>query len=131
MAYTKRDDVPLAEGWLAVELDTEDLVAVRCDRKRVDAGVNYHAIAEHIDAAGVAQVDPTGRPIRTELKNTVTIARVEELSDAIVTRECLFAVLGEPVTEFTWPDTVLTGVNIRISIAAAQVSGAADAGSVL
>lgn len=130
MRYTKREMV-LADGWSAVELDTGALVAVRCDRKRVDAGVCYHAQAKAIDAEGLTLEDANGRPIRTELKHTVRVERVEELGDGAITRECLLAVLGEPVTLFKWPDSVLLSVSLRVSIAAASVSGTADAGSVL
>lgn len=131
MAYTKRDDIIRGEGWTVVQLDTGALVAVRCDRKRVDVGVNYHATAEAIDAVGTVLVDANNRPLRTELKHSVRVERVDELGDGIVTRECLWAVLGEPVSLFAWPESWMTAVSIRVSLSAAQVAGAADAGAVL
>ena len=131
MTYTKRSNVPAIEGETVVELDTGALVAVRCDRKRVDAGVCYHAQARAVDAVGAALLFPGGRPIQTEFKHSVPVSRVDEIGDAVITRECLFAVLGEPVSVFPWPESVLTGVSIRVSLAAAQVSGTADAASVL
>ena len=140
MTYSKRNDIPVADGELAVELDTGALVAVRCDRKRVDAGVCYHAQARAIDAEGTQLADGSARPIVTEFKHSVPVDLVDTLGDDAITRECLLAVLGEPMTPrsdssgltmFAWPDAVLSGVSIRVSIAAAAVSGAADAAAVL
>lgn len=140
MSYTKRNDIPVLEGELAIELDNGALAAVHCERKRVDAGVCYHAKARAIDAAGVTQLDAAGRELVTQFKHAVPVGKVDEFGDAAITRECLLAVLGEPLTKrsdgsgltlFEWPDSVLTGWSIRVSIAAGQVAGTADAGAAL
>jgi hypothetical protein len=140
MSYTKRPDLPVVDGELAVELETGDLIAVRCNRKRVDAGVCYHARARAIDEAGATRIDAAGRDLVTEFKHSVPVGTVDELGDGPITRECLLAVLGEPLTKradgsglalFPWADSMLTGVSIRVSIAAGQVSGTADAGAAL
>lgn len=131
MSYTKRNDVTVPEGELAVELDTGALVAVRCDRKRVDAGVCYEAQARVVQADGAPVLDAQGRPVQTRFKHSVPASIMEAHGDANITRECLLAVLGEPVTLFPWPETVLASVSIRVSLSAAPVAGAADAGAVL
>jgi hypothetical protein len=140
MSYTKRPDLPVIDGELAVELATGDLIAVRCDRKRVDAGVCYHARARAIDAAGATRIDAAGRDLVTEFKHSVPVGTVDQLGDGVITRECLLMVLGEPMTGrgdgsgltlFPWPESVRTGVSIRVSIAAGQVAGTADAGAAL
>lgn len=132
MTYIKRTEIPAGPDETVVQLDTGALVAASCTRKRVDAGVAYHAIARAIDTAGLPILLPDGRPVLTELKHSVTAARMEELGDDAIARECLLAVLGEPVTGlFPWPDVVLTGVSIRISLQAAAVAGPADAGALL
>lgn len=140
MSYLKRNDIPVAAGELAVELDTGTLAAVRCDRKRVDAGVCYFAQARAVDATGADLQDSAGRPVVTQFKHVVPVEQVDAIGDDAITRECLLAVMGEPLTPrndgsglalFPWPDAVLTGVSLRVSIAAAAVSGAADAGAVL
>lgn len=132
MSYTKRNDVPVAAGEIAVELDSGDIVAVACIRKRVDAGVCYHATARAIEADGTARLYPNGAPLQTGMKHGVSVERVETLTDDAIARECLLAVLGEPLQGlFAWSDVNLSAWSIRVSIAAAAVSGAADAGAVL
>lgn len=131
MTYTKRTDIPVQSGEIAVELDTGALVAVRCDRKRVDQGLSYHSSARQIDAQGRTLTYPNGSPIRTEFKHACSVERVDELTDSAIVREMLLAVLGEPVSLIPWPESVLTSVSIRVSIAAAAVAGPADAGAVL
>lgn len=131
MAYTKRTDIPIQPGETAVELDTGALVAVRCDRKGVDAGVSYHPQARAVDEAGVTLRDPLGRLIRTEFKHTLSVEKVDEHGDTAVTRECLFAVLGEATTVFAWSPELLTAASIRRAIDASAVAGPADPGAVL
>ena len=132
MSYQKRTDIPAGPDETVVELDTGALVAASCTRKRVASGVAYHASARAIDADGQPVTLPDGRPVATELKHSVTAARMEELGDDAIARECLLAVLGEPVTGlFAWPDVVLSSVSLRISLQAAPVAGPVDAGAVL
>lgn len=132
MSYTKRADLTADDGETVVQLDTGALAAVSCTRKRVDAGVAYHAVARAITEDGQPVTLPDGRAVRTELKHSVTAARMEELGDDAIARECLLAVLGEPVTGlFPWPDVVLSSVSLRISLQAATVTGPADAGALL
>lgn len=132
MTYIKRTDIPAGPDETVVQLDTGALVAASCTRKRVDAGVAYHATARAIDAAGQPILLPDGRPVATAFKHSVSAARMEELGDDAIARECLMVVLGEPVTGlFAWPDVVLTGVSLRISLQAATVSGPADASALL
>jgi hypothetical protein len=132
MSYTKRDDIPVGTGEIAVELDTGDLVAVGCNRKRVDYGVCYHATARAINVDGTARTYPTGALLQTAMKHSVSVDRVDTLTDDAIARECMFAVLGEPLAGlFAWSDVNLSAWSIRVSISAAQVSGDADAGAVL
>ncbi len=131
MPYVKRSDIPVQAGEQAVELDTGALVAVCCDRKRVDAGVCYHAQARAVDEAGATLLYPDGRAIATALKHSVPAETVETLTDDAITRECLLVVLGEPVSLFPWAPSLLASSSIRVSLAAAAVSGPADAGAVL
>ena len=56
----------------------------------------------------------------------------DRLGQEAVNRECMLAVLGEPVQGlFRWSDILLSGQSIRVSIAAAAVVGPADPGAVL
>lgn len=131
MSYTKRADVACRDGETVVELDTGALVAVACVRKRVSAGLCYHATARAIDEDALPVLDPQGRAIATEFKLSLPIDKVEEHADPAITREMLFAVLGEPVAVFPWSENTLAEVNIRVSLAAAAYSGQADAGAAL
>lgn len=132
MSYTKRDDVPAAAGSLVVELNTGELVAVRCERKRVEAGLSYYACAEVVDALGEPVPGPAGTRIRTETTRAVPVDLVETIGDSAISRDILLVVLGEaPQSSLHWADIQLTGASIRVSIAAAPHAGAADAGAVL
>lgn len=132
MAYTKRDDVPVSEGEIAVELDTGDLVAVSCLRKRIESGLCYNAKARAIEVDGTARTYPSGMLLVTEMKHSALMERVEVLTDPEIAKECMLAVLGEPLQGlFSWSEVNLASWSIRISIAAAAVSGPADAGAVL
>lgn len=131
MAYTKLANVPVDADWLAVRLDTGAIVAVTCTRKRVDTGVCYHAQAQAITAQGAPMLDATGRVIATEFKHNAPAAQVEQMTDAAIARQMLLAVLGEPTSGIAWPASVLSSVSIRVSLLAAPISGAANAGSLL
>lgn len=131
MTYTKRTDLAAREGETVVELDTGDLVAVACARKRISVGLCYHATARAIDEAAAPILDTQGHAIASEFKLAVPMEKVEEHTDPVITREMLFAVLGEPVTVFPWPDSALAEVSIRVSLAAAIYSGQADAEAAL
>jgi len=136
MPYTKRPDLEVDAGWIAVELDTGHTVAVTCERKRVASGVAYHAIAKAIDWTGSERRDSKGQPLRTELKHAVPVAQIEEAGDCLETgdgciaREVMLAVLGEPCA-LPLPDIVLSAVSIRVSLIANELQGAADADSLL
>ena len=52
MTHSDRDDVPAQPGEHVVQLDTGELVAVRCARQVVGAVVHYHATARVIDEDG-------------------------------------------------------------------------------
>jgi hypothetical protein len=132
MSYEKRTDITADAGETVVELDTGALVAAACNRKLVDAGVVHHATARALLPDGAPMLLPSGQPVVTQLKHSVPVGRIEELGDDTIARECLLAVLGEPLAGlFGWPDVVLTGVSIRISLQAATVAGPVDAGAVL
>lgn len=132
MSYIKRDNIPVLAGEIAVELDTGDIVAVACNRKRVDYGVCYHATARAIESDGTARKYPNGSLLQTAMKHPVQVERVDTLTDDAIARECMFAVMGEPLADlFRWSDVNLSAWSIRVSIAASQVSGDADAGAVL
>ena len=131
MTYEKRPDVPVLPGEMAVELDSGDLVAAWCERKRVDAGLCYHARARAIDEDGVTLVDARGRLVQTEFKHSISVDKVAEKGDENVTRDILMLVLGEPVTVINWPEQARRDASIRVAIAAAAVTGTADAGAVL
>lgn len=130
MSYIKRDDVPASAGETVVELDTGALVAASCTIERVDSGVAFRAKARAIDAAGVPVVDAKGGPVVTELSHVAPVSIVDAEGSATISRDCLLAVLGEPVTR-PWSDVLLSSVSIRVSLAAAPISGPVDAGAVL
>lgn len=130
MSYIKRDDVPCQAEEQVVQLDTGELVATSCRCERVAMGLSFHALARAIDETGEAVPDAVGRPVRTEFKHVVPVSLVEQESANAIARDCLLAVLGEPVTR-PWADVLLAGVSIRVSLAAAPMTGPVDVSGVL
>ncbi len=130
MTYEKRNDVPCLAGEQVVELDTGSLVATSCSCERVATGVAFRAKARAIDGEGEPVLDAEGRPVVTELSHVAPVAVVDAETASVISRDCLLAVLGEPVTR-PWADVLLSSVSIRVSLAAAPISGPVDAGAVL
>ncbi|KRG71772.1 hypothetical protein ABB27_02455 [Stenotrophomonas terrae] len=130
MTYIKRTDVPALTGELVVELDTGALVATSCSCERVATGVAFRAKARAIDAVGAPVLDAEGRPVVTQLSHVAPVSVVDAETPEVISRDCLLAVLGEPVTR-PWADVLLSSVSIRVSLAAAPISGPVDAGAVL
>lgn len=131
MSYIKREGIPVEAGEIAVELDTGELVAVGCGRSRVDSGVEFHARARVIVETGASVRDANGKPIVTEFRHAAPVGIVDATGADVIARDCMLAVMGEPVEVVSWGNALLAGVSIRVSLAAAQISGPVDAGGVL
>lgn len=128
MTYIKRTDLTALEGETVVELDTGDLVAVKCTVERSDTGVAFMATARAIHEDGEPVLDAVGNPIQTAFPLSVPADRL----DANLARDCMLAVLGEPITrDPPWSEVTLSRVSIRVSLAAAPMVGNVDAGAVL
>lgn len=138
MSYTKRADIVL-DGWTVVELDTGELVAVRCSTERVtrpDAegstqALSYRVTARVVDAQGEPVNDAAGQAIQTTYGHSTTLDVVDSLGDANIVRDLLMAALGEPMTVLNLSDKNKAQASIREAIAASSFVGAADAGAVL
>lgn len=130
MTYTKRSDIPAQPGEQVVELDTGALVATSCTIARIDTGMSFRAVARAVDAEGQPILDTQGRAVRTELTHTAPASIVDTEGADNIARDCLLAVLGEPVTR-PWADVLLASVSIRVSLSAALIAGTVDAGAVL
>lgn len=128
MTYTKREDLTARPGETVVELDDSGaLVAVSCAIERSDTGVALHALARAINEDGTPVLDALLRPVETEYAHNVPVS----LMDADMVRDCMRAVLGEPVERPTWSARGLAKASIRVSLEAAPLMGQFDAGSVL
>lgn len=119
MTHIERDDITAATDERVVELDTGELVAVRCTLQVVGAVVHYHATARVIDETGAPVNDAAGRSIARELRHQ---ARGAASVDAI-TEACIAAVLGDPQDVVPWGDDLLIDVSIREAIALAPLAG--------
>lgn len=128
MTYTMRTDLAARENERVAELDTGDLIAVSCAVERSATGVLLQARARAINAEGEPVVDAIGNPVETTYIHTVTVDRM----DADLPRDCMLAVLGEPVTRSPqWSERQLAKASIRVSLAVAPMVGQVDAGAVL
>lgn len=125
MSYIKTDLVPVGEGEVAVMLDQAPF-AISCERKRVDSGIAYHARARALERDGSPLLDANAKPIETELKHTVPHPLVLELGDENIARECMLAVMGEPVSLIPWGQPLLDSVSIKTYVATRNVAGNAS-----
>lgn len=126
MSYEKRENVPAQAGETVVELDTGDLVAVRCDRRLLGDRIVFHVQARAIDADGGAVLAADGRPVTREFKHGEPVG-----VDADATaRQCLLAAMGE-ASELALSDRVLASYSIRVALQAAAAVGPVDADGVL
>lgn len=141
MSYTKRTDIPVQTGEIALQLDDGHLIAVQCPVAR-DPQSNtpiFTPRARWIDATGTQKCDLSGRAVITTKTHSASNDQVTALSANVIVRECLYLVCGEPLT----PDPAHPEINlmmfgadnivqcsIRNAIASASVA-APDASDVL
>jgi hypothetical protein len=130
MTYSKRIDIPARQNETVVELETGALVATGCIRDRVPTGVAFRAWARAIDATGKAIDDSQGRAVETAFTHVAAPSIVDTEGADAIARDCLLAVLGESVTR-PWAEVLLSSASIRVSMLAAQITGPADASSLL
>jgi hypothetical protein len=133
MSYTKRNDIPCADGELVLQLDTGDLVAAQCPSSRdsMSNQVVFLPSARWIDDAGKARVDTQGRAVAVSYPQTMMPDEVTRIGATAVVKECLLLVLGEPLTvnpehpEITlipWSADTVAQCSVRNAIAAASVA---------
>ena len=121
-----RTDLTARDGEHVAELDTGDLIAVSCTVERSATGVLLQARARAITVDGEPVVDAIGNPIETTYMQNVAADRM----DADFPRDCMLAVLGEPVSR-QWSERAMAKASIRVSLAMAPLVGQVDAGAVL
>lgn len=143
MSYTLLSPQPdLQTDELGLTLDDGTLVAVKVASGGLmsnNAGIVYVATCREINADGTSKVCATsGNAVQTTLPFTAEHAFVDAVTDAVIKRELMFAVLGEPqtthvvdgqtVTILMLTDSVLDSANIRKAAStAAMVSPTASA----
>lgn len=141
MSYTKRTDIPVQAGEIALELDDGNLVAVQCpaERNPQSNSMVFTPRARWIGVDGEQRRDPAGREVITTKTHNASPEQVSALGASVIVRECLYLVSGEPLT----PDPDHPEINmmmfgadniaqcsIRNAIASASVA-APDASDVL
>lgn len=139
MSYTKISPAPagIAPTESAVTLDSGETIAVSAafTPQPNNAPSVVYAIARQINADGTAKLDADNAPIMTEFQYTPS---PDEANDpaalAAVQKDCLMAVLGEPLTG-PLSDPIHAGAiancSIRNRIAALAIAGPVDAGALL
>lgn len=139
MSYIKTDPQPagLAPCETAVTLDSGELVAVSVSLtpQPNNAPSYIAALARQINADGTPLLDSAGQPIVTEFRDTPTPGEANDPTTlAAVQKDCLMAVLGEPLTgPLSDPvhASAIANCSIRNRIAALAVAGPVDAGALL
>lgn len=138
MSYTKTSPQPqnLQPGETAVTLDDGTIVAVSAQStpQSNNAPSFVSAVARAINADGTQRMDAAGAPITMEFRTTPSAEQANDATQlAAVTKDCMMAVLGEPVTLLTDPihANALANASIRNRIAALAAAGSVDAGALL
>jgi len=132
VSYTKRTDVPCGAGETVCQLDTGELVAVRCDVDVQDDKIRFRAAGRVIDESGAPVLDNSGRAIARSFPFPVPTSVATAEGVEAIARQCLMCILGEPGTRPGWNQSFLDSYNVRLALAAASVEpGPVDAGAVL
>ena len=129
MRYTKADGLVAKPNETVVRLDTGDYVAVSCEREHSGGSMRFYANARVIDEQGNTIANAMGSPLKSALSYSVDIPVVEAQGADVIARDCLLAVLGEPVAR--WDAQWLASASIRSHLIAAPSVGAVDAGDLL
>lgn len=139
MSYEKRPDVPCDSGSIVVELETGDLVSVSCRVMRCTISGNrvFCPSAIQVGLTGEPLVDDDGA-VDAGHRFSCPDEIVDTHGEAVIARECLLLVLGEPPTLVdgtpivAWSPEVAAHSSIRRAISAARAAGVQrDAGSLL
>lgn len=129
MRYTKVSGILAKANETVVQLDTGDYVAVSCEREHSGGTMRFYANARVIDEQGNTIANALGSPLKSSLSYVVDIPVVEDQGAGVIARDCLLAVLGEPVGR--WDAQWLASASIRSHLIAAPSVGAVDAGELL
>lgn len=127
MSYQLRNDIEASSGEAVIQLDTDDLVAVRCDRAAANGAIVFTARARAINADGSERITAAGVPIATVLTHQ---DRNAATADAVA-KDCLLAVLGEPPLSVAWGADLLRDASIRNAISINNVTTTVDPAQVL
>lgn len=117
MSYERIDSVPVMTNETAVILDTGDIVAVSINRSVSGSRMVFSGMARCINQDGSERFNRAGMPIRSELKHTDPRA---PLADEIL-KDCLLALLGEPMQIMEWGSQWLLDVSIRQAISVSTI----------
>lgn len=139
MSYIKTDPQPsgLEAAETAVTLDSGELIVVSIALfpQPNNAPSHVDAVARQINSDGSAKLDASGASITTEFRYTPTPDMANDpTSLAAVQKDCLMAVLGEPLTgPLNDPihANAIANCSIRNRIAALAIAGPVDAGALL
>jgi hypothetical protein len=139
MSYTIASPQPagLNPGETAVMLDSGEIIAVSATvtPQANNAPSFVSAVARQVNADGSAMMDAAGQPITTEFKATPsTEVANDPITFAAAKKDCLMAVLGEPLTgPLSDPihANAIANCSIRNRIAALAIAGPVDAGALL
>lgn len=138
MSYTKTSPQPpnLQPGETAVTLDDGMIVAVSAQSvpQSNNAPSFVSAVARAINADGTPRMDASGQPITMEFRTAPSAEQANDPAQlAAVTKDCMMAVLGEPVTILIDPihANALANASIRNRLTALAAAGSIDAGALL
>lgn len=129
MRYTKVSGITAKPSETVVQLDIGDYVAVSCEREHSGGTMRFYANARVIDQHGSTIANAMGSTLKSSLSYSVEIPVVETQGADVIARDCLLAVLGEPVER--WDAQWLASASIRSHLIAAPSVGAVDAGELL
>lgn len=139
MTYTITSPQPpgLQPGETAVTLDSGETIAVSVTLtpQTNNAPSHIDAVARQINADGTAVLDTAGSAVMAEFRYTPSASEANDTTAFAATqKDCLMAVLGEPLTgPLSDPihANAVANCSIRNRIAALAIAGPVDAGALL
>lgn len=118
MSYEKIDGVPVMTNEFAVRLDSGDVIAVSIMRSVSGSRMVFSGMARAIEMNGSERINRSGQPIQSKISYSDTRAPMSDL----IAKDCILALLGEPVEVIKWSEQFLLDVSIRQSIAVSAIS---------
>jgi len=117
MSYSKIEGIPVEENETTVILDSGEIVAFSISTSPNGGRIVYSGSARWVTDSG-DQVYGVAGPVTSSI--SLSDPRVSSFNQ--ISKDCIMALLGEPVSFVQWSEQFLMDVSIRNAIHASSIS---------